>query len=247
MARHADPKVISEPNEHGILWIYAPRRAPSAAGTVLTIGGREYPATETASMPGDQGLYAQDVTIAQIVAGTQQWRLAKSPDNLKEGAEWDLQGQSGQSRHLVVNKLSYDILQVKQIDPSDPDAAPALLDLNLYAGEYSLRSVSLNAESNTFWVFFDPGLPLPTSKSEDPADFAFQIAEDDQSTVASGKLKVQRSPGVEKVVWNFETPGSLTDDAFETTVNLLPMKDVADAQQTSATRQGCCGVETKPN
>jgi hypothetical protein len=80
--------------------------------------------------------------------------------------------------------------------------------------------VSLAAPPNTFWIFFDPTLPLLTGKSEDTSGIAFQIAEDEQAGVADGNLTVHRSPQGEEVRWAFETPETLKNDGFETSVSL---------------------------
>jgi hypothetical protein len=195
----AKRKIISEPNEHGVLWIYAPRRATAAAGSVVTIGGTDHPAPQSASNQRDQGLYAEDLTIAEVLSGTRTWIVRNGPDSLTEGASWDLKAEGGPSRQLVVKGISNNTLQIEQTNGNEPDAPPFSLELDFQSDGYSLRSVCLRAGFDKFWIFFDPGLPLPSGKSDRVSGIVFSIAEDEQASVADGNLTVQRSPDGEKV------------------------------------------------
>jgi hypothetical protein len=175
--------------------------------------------------------------------GTQTWGITNSPSSLTEGSAWDLLGKGGQRRQLVVKKISESTLQIEQLNGNDPDAPPLLLNLDFQSDGYSLRWVSLRAESNTFWIFFGPGLPLPSKRSDEASGITLQIAEDQQPSVADGNLTVQRSPEGEQVVWRFATPGNLKTASFETSVTLIPEETAADNKQARCSNQA---VQNRP-
>jgi hypothetical protein len=73
MVPHASPEVISRTDDSGIAFFYAPRRAAAAVETSLTIGDREYRPEPTQSSARLGTFYATDMTIGQILPGTQLW------------------------------------------------------------------------------------------------------------------------------------------------------------------------------
>jgi hypothetical protein len=242
---HADPEVMAEPNDLGFAVIYAPRRASPAAGTVVTIKGREHAALASASGGAYKGWYAEDLTIAQIVSGTELLAIQASPSNLTEGAQWNLKGPAGEST-VVVKSVSEGKLEMEQTSPDGQNAQLLSYRLETNNDGYYLKSVSVLAHGNTLWLFFDPGLPLPSNQEAHASDIAFNIAENEQATIASGKLTVHKYPGVERIVWQFDTPDSARSSTFESAVNILPESAVGDGKKAICPAAGCRNVSDDP-
>ena len=219
---HARPEIMFQSNGSGLAWVYAPRRAAPAAGTSLTIGDRQYQAQ--ASGPGGdyRGFHSMDMAIAQFVPVTELWSVERSPIGLIEAEKWDLRGEAGQERLLVIKKISDQEASIEQIDLNDPDFADVLLDLDRSHGRYSLRSISITSHSNTMWIFFDPELPLPAHNMDDEMTATFTVAENEQASVANGTVVVRRAMDAEHMAWRFDEPQSAKGEAFETGVNLIP-------------------------
>jgi hypothetical protein len=55
----------------------------------------------------------------------------------------------------------------------------------------------------------------------DKTTVAFTVAENEQATVASGELEVQRAVSAEHLLWRFNTPNPAKNATFETGVNLI--------------------------
>lgn len=219
MVPHSKPEVVAQPNDDGFLCIYAPRRATAAAGTAVTIAGRKY-STLSSGTNSVQAWYAEDLTTAQIVAGTQILAVQASPSALAEGATWKLQATGGQASQIVASKGSEGEFVMQH---NLPDAGYLRYELKQTEEGYRVRSVSLTAESNTLWLFFDPGLPLLSNHEVDRLNIAFAIAENEDTAIARGNLTVHQSRGVERLAWNFDMPESARTSGFETAVNLIPL------------------------
>jgi hypothetical protein len=157
---HARPEIMFQSDGSRLAWAYAPHRAAPAAGTSLTIGDRQYQAQPSEPGGDYRAFYSTDAAIAQFVPGTELWSVEKSPVSLAEAEKWDLRGEAGQERLLVIKRISDQDTSIEQIDPDDPDVANVLLDLDRSNGGYSLRSISITSHSNTLWIFFGPELPL---------------------------------------------------------------------------------------
>ena len=224
---HARPEIVFQASPSGLAWMYAPHRVAPAAGTAVTIGDRQYQAQ--ASEPGGdyRAFYSTDMTIAQFIPGTQLWSIERSPISLLEAEQWDLTGEGGQKRLLVIKSISDQDATIEQIDLNDPDSADVLLYLDRSNGSYSLRSISMTTHANTLRVFFDPGLPLPAQTSDNDLNIAFSIAENEQADIANGSLTVRRTPGTEHVAWQFNSPDWARVQGLETGVNVLPRKAAA--------------------
>lgn len=149
------------------------------------------------------------------------WSVETSPTKLTEGARWNLESSGGLERKLSVKSISEGGLSIEQVDQDDTETASLLFELETTEDGYSLRSVSITASSNTFWIFFGPGLPLPSHKSDDQNGIAFSIAENERARIATGNVAVHRSPEGGSVTWNFETPKSVRANGFVTTVNVI--------------------------
>jgi hypothetical protein len=218
---HALPKVISRTDNASIIFLYAPRRAPSADGTVLTIAGREY---RPNSRPSDNALaafYATEVTLGQILPGTDLWTVEHSPADVVQTAKWNLAG-GGRLRTLVVKERSATEALIEQFDVNDPDAPHVILNVVRVNEAYELRSLSFESHFNTLWIFFGPLLPLPAHGVHDKRTVTFTIAENEQANIASGELEVRRAVDAEHVLWHFETPSFARGITLETGVNLIP-------------------------
>src|SRR5215469_1136267 len=217
---HASPEVIFYTHS-GITLLYAPRRAPAAAGTSLTIAGREHRPESMQSHDALAAFYATDMTISAILPGTDLWNVENSPDDVVQAAKWTLSGSGGQRRILAVKQLSDTEAAIDQIDPNNPDVPQVVLSLVRANGAYGVSSVSLETHGNRLWIFFGPVLPLP-ARQIDKTTVTFTIAENEQANVASGELEVQRTMEAEHVLWRFDTPNSARGTTLETGVNLIP-------------------------
>jgi hypothetical protein len=242
---HANPEVVSQPNDQGFLVIYAPRRASPAPGTVVTIRGKEH-AAPSAPPGAYQGWYAEDLTIAQIVSGTELLAIEASPSNLSEGAQWKLKGPGGQESQVVVKSVADGKLVMEQINQDGHDTGGLSYELQMNNDGYSLRSVSLTAHSNTFWLFFDPGLPLLSNQEADQLNIAFDIAENELAAIATGKLTVHKSPGVERVTWEFDTPESARSNSFESAVSVIPQGVIDEGEKRICATTSCSAVSDDP-
>lgn len=215
------PEVVWQPNEHGVVWIYARRRAAPAADTAVNIGGKEHAALASIHDKDHQAMYAEDLTFAEIMSGERLWSVERSPTRLTEGAEWDLKSASGLQRKVSVKSISECGLSIEQLDQDDTETASLTFELETTKDGYSLTAVSITASLSTFWIFFGPGLPLPSHESDDERNIAFSIAENEQASISRGNVAVHRSPESESVRWNFEAPESVRANGFVTTVNVI--------------------------
>jgi hypothetical protein len=215
------PEVVWQPNKRGVVWIYAPHRAAPAADTAVNIGGKEHPALASIHGQDYQAMYAQDLTLAEIMSGERLWSVESSPTKLTEGAEWDLKSASGLERKVSVRSISECGLSIEQVDQDDTETASLKFGLEITKDGYSLSSVSITAGLNTFWIFFGPGLPLPSHQSDDENNIAFSIAENERAGISRGNVAVHRSPESESIRWNFEKPKSVRANGFVTTVNVI--------------------------
>jgi hypothetical protein len=215
------PEVVWQPNEHGVVWIYARRRAAPAADTAVNIGGKVHQALAPVQGKDYQAMYAEDLTLAEIMSGERLWTVERSPTRLTEGAEWDLKSAGGLERKVSVKSVSECGLSIEQVDQDDTETASLTFELETTTDGYSLSAVSITAGLNTFWIFFGPGLPLPSHQSDDEKNIAFSIAENEQASISRGNVAVHRSPGSESVRWSFETPEAARANGFVTTVNVI--------------------------
>ena len=217
MVPHTKPQVVTQPNDDGLLCIYAPRRAAAAVGTAVTIAGRKYTALSS-SNGSAQAWYAEDLTTAQIVAGTQILTVQAGPSALAEGATWKLRATGGQESQIVASKSSEGGFVMQH---NLPDAGYVRYELEQTEQGYRVQSVSLTAQSNTLWLFFDPGLPLLSDQEDNHLNIAFAVAENEVTAIARENVTIHQSRGVERLTWNFEVPESARTNGFETGVNLI--------------------------
>jgi hypothetical protein len=175
------------------------------------------------------------MTVSQILAGTDLWRVENSPANPARTAKWNLSGDGGRQRNLALEQVSDTKAEADQSDLDDPDAPQIVLNLECVEDTYGLRSLSFKAHGNTLWIFFGPPLPLPAHQTNDKTTVAFSVAENEQVIVASGGLEVQRAVDAEHVLWRFDTPNLARSTTFETGVNLIP----SASEQASCVNEDC--------
>jgi hypothetical protein len=219
---HASPEVISRTDSSAITFLYAPRRAPSEDGTALKIGDREYLPESAQSDDALAAFYATDMTLGQILPGTDLWAVEDSPDDIVQTAKWNLAGGGGRLRTLAIKELSGTEASIDQFDVSDPDAPHVVLNVVRVNDGYELRSLSFESHFNKLWIFFGPLLPLPVPEVDNKRIVTFTVAENEQANIASGELEVQRAADAEHVLWHFETPSFARGITLETGVNLVP-------------------------
>jgi hypothetical protein len=222
MVPHSSPEVISRTDDSGIAFLYAPRRATAAVGTSLTIGDREYRPEPTQSRARLGTFYATDMTIGQILSGTQLWRVESGPVSLAEAAQWDLQEEGGRQSMLAIKQLYDTGALIDQIELYDPDAPEVILTLVRSGDSYSLQLMSATAHGNTLWIFFGPALPLPEYQTDDKTIVTFTVAENEDASIASGRLVIRRGFDTEHLGWQFESPDLAKGEVFETGVKLIP-------------------------
>ena len=220
MVPHASPKVIFYTHS-GITLLYAPRRAPATAETILTIAEREYRPESTQSHDPLTGFYATDMTISAILPGADVWNIESGPPEIGLAAKWTLTGSGGQRRILAVKHFSGAEAAIDQVDPNNPDVPLVALNVVRANGGYRVSSILVETQDNKLWIFFGPALPL-TARQIDKTIVTFSIAENEQANVASGELEVQRTIDAEHLLWRFDTPGAARAATFITGVNLIP-------------------------
>ena len=217
---HASPEVIYRTDNSGIIFLYAPHRAPSADGTILRIAGRGY-LPESTESDALAAFYATDMTLGQILPGTDLWTVERSPTDILT-ARWNLAGDGGRLRTLALTARSATEASIDQSDLSEPDAPQITLDVVRVNDSYELQWVSFESHFNTLWIFFGPPLPLPAHDIDDKRIVTFTVAENEQANIASGELEVRRAADVEHMLWHFETPSFARAMTLETGVNLTP-------------------------
>jgi hypothetical protein len=242
MVPHASPEVISRTDDSGIAFFYVPRRAAAAVGTSLTIGDREYRPEPTQSRARLGTFYATDMTIGQILPGTQLWRVESGPVSLAEAAQWDLRGEGGRQSMLAIKQLYDTGALIDQTELYDPDAPEVILTLVRSGDSHSLRLMSATAHGNTLWIFFGPDLPLPEHQTDDKTIVTFTVAENEDASIASGRLVVRRGFDTEHLEWQFESPDLAKGEVFETGVNLIPK----DTEQGKCMNEDCSIRSQKP-
>ena len=184
-------------------WVFCtPRRAPSADGTTLKIADREYPPESTQSDDVLAAFYATDMTLGQILPGTDLWAVERTPADIVQTAKWNVGGDGGRLRTLAVKELSATEASIEQFDLNDPDAPQVILNVVRVNDTYELRSLSFESHFNTLWIFFGPLLPLPAHEADDKRIVTFTVAENEQANIASGALEVQRAVDAEHVLWH---------------------------------------------
>lgn len=235
---HASQEVISRADNSGIAFLYAPYRAVALPGTTLTIAARTYQPQSTPSNDELAAFYATDMTVSQILPGADLWRAENSPANPVPTAKWNLSSDGGRQRNLALEQVSDTKAEVDQSDLDDPDAPQIVLNLERVNDTYGLRSLSFKAHGNTLWIFFGPPLPLPAHQINDKTTVAFSVAENEQATVASGGLEVQRAVDAEQLLWRFDTPNSARGSTFITGVNLIPIP----REQAKCVNEDCSNV-----
>ena len=221
MVRHASPEVISRTENSGVTVLYAPNRAAGVVGTTLTIAGRKYVPEPSQSSDAPATFYAIDMTVGQILPGTDLWSVESSPADLIETAKWNLGSDRGRQRILSVKQLSETEAVIDQIDLNDPDGPQVDLNVVRVNETYELQSASFQSHGNTLWIFFGPALPLPAYQVDDTRIVTFTVAENEQATIVSGDLQVQRVADAEHLLWRFDTPNLARGASFETGVNLI--------------------------
>jgi hypothetical protein len=221
MVSHASPEIITHTGNAGISLLYAPHRATAAAGTTLTIADRKYVPISTQSVDMLAAFYATDMTVSEILPGTDLWTVEVSPADIEQTAKWNLGGDGGRQRILEVKEASDTEATVQQTDVNDSDAAQVVLNIVRENDTYGLRSISFQSHGNTLWIFFGSVLPFPARQIDDKTTVAFTVAENEQATVASGELEVQRAVSAEHLFWRFDTPSPAKNATFETGVNLV--------------------------
>jgi hypothetical protein len=234
---HVSQEVISRTDNSGIAFLYAPHRAAAVPGTALTIAAKAYRPESTPSDDALGAFYATDITVSEILPGTDLWRAESSPGNPMPTAKWNLSGDGGRRRNLALEQVSDTEAEVDQSDLDDPDAPQALLNLERANDTYGLRSLSFKAHGNTLWIFFGPLLPLPAHQINDKTTVAFSVAENEQATVANGSLEVQRTVDAEHLLWRFDTPNLARSTTFETGVNLIPSTEQANCVNDDCLRR----------
>jgi hypothetical protein len=242
MVAHASPEVISRSDDSGIAIFYAPRRAAAAVGTSLAIGGREYVPEPTQSRARLGTFYATDMTIGQVLPGTQLWRVESGPVSLAEAAQWDLRGEGGRRSMLGIKQLYDTGALIGQIELYDPDAPEVILTLVRSGDSYSLQLMSATAHGNTLWIFFGPALPLPEDQTDDKTVVTFTVAVNEDANIASGRVLVRRVFDAEHLEWQFESPDLAKDAVFETGVSLVPK----DTEQAKCMIEDCSIGSQKP-
>jgi hypothetical protein len=242
MVPHASPEVISRTDDSGIAFFYVPRRAAAAVGTSLTIGDREYRPEPTQARARLGTFYATDMTIGQILPGTQLWRVESGPVSLAEAAQWDLRGEGGRQSMLAIKQLYDTGALIDQTELCDPDAPEVILTLVRSGDSHSLRLMSATAHGNTLWIFFGPDLPLPEHQTDDKTIVTFTVAENEDASIASGRLVVRRGFDTEHLEWQFESPDLAKGEVFETGVNLIPK----DTEQGKCMSEDCSIRSQKP-
>ena len=111
-------------------WVFCtPRRAPSADGTTLKIADREYPPESTQSDDVLAAFYATDMTVGQILPGTDLWAVERTPADIVQTAEWNVSDDGGRLRTLAVKELSATEVSIEQFDLNDPDAPQVTLNV----------------------------------------------------------------------------------------------------------------------
>lgn len=143
---------------------------------------------------------------------------------------------------LAIKQLYDTGALIDQIELYDPDAPEVILTLVRSGDSYSLQLISATAHGNTLWIFFGPALPLPEYQTDDKKIVTFTIAENEDASIASGRLVVRRGFDTEHLEWQFESPDLAKGEVVETGVKLIPK----DGEQVKCMNEDCAIRSQKP-
>ena len=93
--------------------------------------------------------YATDMTIGQILPGTDLWAVESTPADIVQTAKWIVGGDGRRLRTLAVKELSATEASIEQFDPSDSDAPQVILNVVRVNDTSELRSLSFESHFNT--------------------------------------------------------------------------------------------------
>jgi len=220
------PGFMSRPDTSGFVLMALDQRGAAMLGTSLIIGNEHHPVTSAQHSKDFQDelakfgtFYGTGLTVAEIMPGTEFWRVDSWPDVLKAGEKWILHTSGGQKRVLTIDSVSDNQIVIDQIDQAA--SSHVRLDVRRLNDDFLLSSLSIMSQSHSFHISFMPELPFPTIGLDDTTKVSFVVSEDSQTGIAHGNLLARRRFGDESVNWTFDAPDWARTRLIETGASVL--------------------------
>ena len=225
--KNGTPGFMARPDDSGFVLLYKNRQFISGPGTVLSVGGRQYPA-------GENAFYSPDVLMAKLQAITEEWTVASAPAQVRPGSEWMVRNKAGADGQLTVQSISGDhaVLEMKTRDSHD---SAIQFDVQRARDQFRLVSVTATAQGHIIRISFNPSLPLPVAIGNDKSEAMFTMDEDKKIGVAAGRVVSIRGMGDEHFHWEFRSPDWAKAKQLDTGVNVLLISDSKEMKKVPVT------------
>ena len=205
----------------GWLLIYRDSGSAAGEGTAVQIGWRvsEADAWDEISSPpffaAYRGVYVEGLNTGIFSAGQESWRVESAPDKLKEGAQWKLSDERGQTRELRITSLRGDKVTIDEIGVSSPFVSSLSIKAHRTEQGFALLSVTLKNNSKSMRVSFAPALDLASSTT-----CSFQIDQNDHNKILHGSVSVESKNGAAQLRWQPKSPDWAKSRAINATVTI---------------------------
>ncbi|HKV39669.1 MAG TPA: hypothetical protein VJX67_10675 [Blastocatellia bacterium] len=168
-----------------------------------------------------RGTFVEGMEIGILTTGSQYWHVAKSPESLAEGAEWQLKNDEGISRKLRVTSIKGDELTIDEV--ANPDLGGGTLHLiaRKTPQGLALGSVSVVDGKHSMQISFKPELLAAPGSAGQP-DVSFQIDQDGHRKLIEGRISTEVKADARHLVWKPESPSWAKKHVLDTKVSIEP-------------------------
>ncbi len=192
-------------------------------GTVVKIGDKLFEAVPWAEISSPPYFYAYHGSftvgrhIGSLSLGSEKWQATKSPNELKEGAQWIFTDERGRRRVFKITANNKDDLTFSETTGQKPESTPISFVVRNTPQGFALRSLKLENRGRQMQIVFSPELPLYLSFSG-KAEVAFSIAQGRQEKVATGAITVEVIDDKMRLRWQIKSPDWAKSKFLETIV-----------------------------
>ncbi len=156
--------------------------------------------------------------IGALSVGEETWRIVSAPEDLREGAKWELVNQFGRERRLRVTGRRGEEVTISETGSQAFDPATLSLNARVTAEGLALRSIRLVSQGQTMQIGFTPELDLSPAEAAKNSEVAFQIDQASHQKISHGTVVVEKQDGGVKLRWRPKAPDWARSNALETTV-----------------------------